>query len=124
MSEQYWVIGGVYTSTEFDALADGASEVKLGPFDDYAEAKAVWRAKSMETVDDAFARFRIEKEHHAEWWVVGGSYTGTDFKTIAEGGEEERIGPFASYEAARKIWWEKSSAGIDDAYCRYRIDQK
>lgn len=124
MSSQYWVIGGVYASTEFNALVEGTEELKLGPFDDYAEAKAVWRAKSMENVDDAFARFRIEKEQHDEWWVVGGSYTGTDFKTIAAGGEEERVGPFDNYEAARKTWWEKSAAGVDDAYTRYRIEQR
>ena len=123
MSEQYWIVGGVYTDTSFATLADGQELTRLGPFDVYAEAKAVWRAKSMENVDDAFARFHIEKEAHDEWWVVGGAYTDTDFKTIARG-VEERIGPFMSYEEARKVWWEKSSSNVDDAYVRYRIDQE
>jgi len=121
MSEQYWVVGGTYTSTEFNDVAPGKTLLRLGPFDTYDEAKAVWRAKSMENVDEAYARFHIEKEEHDEWWVVGGVYTGTDFKTIARG-EEERIGPFQTYEEARKVWWQRSSANVDDAYARYRID--
>src|SRR3546814_11318167 len=92
MSERYWVVGGEYTDTRFVEIAGGGRERRLGPFDSYAEAKAVWRAKAMETIDDAHARWPIEKEDAREYWVVGGSYTGTDFKEIAGGGEEERNG--------------------------------
>jgi len=123
MSERYWVVGGVYTGTDFQTIAGGDAPAELGPFDTYAEAKAVWRAKSMENVDEAYARFDIRKEEHHEFWVVGGVYTDTDFKTIARG-EEERIGPFDTYEEARKVWWQKSSSNVDDAYARYRIDQQ
>lgn len=124
MSKQYWVVGGVYTDTDFQTIAPGERLTELGPFDTYSDAKAVWRAKSMERIDEAYARFHIRKEEHNEWWVVGGVYTDTDFKTISDGGEEERSGPFDTYEEARKVWWQKSSANIDDAYARYRIDQQ
>lgn len=123
MSVRYFVVGGVYADTAFKDPAPGETLVRLGPYATYDQAKAVWRGKSMENVDDAFARFHIEREAHHEWWVVGGTYTDTDFNTIAEG-QEENIGPFSDYEAARKVWWEKSSANIDDAYVRYRIDQR
>src|SRR3546814_19371105 len=94
MSERYWVVGGEYTDTRFAEIVGGGPERRLGPFDSYPEAKAVWRAKAMETIDDAHARWSIEKEDAREYWVVGGSYTGTDFREIA-GGEEERHGPLA-----------------------------
>src|SRR3546814_3334952 len=77
MSERYWVVGGEYTDTRFAEIVGGGPERRLGPFDSYPEAKAVWRAKAMETIDDAHARWSIEKEDAREYWVVGGSYTGT-----------------------------------------------
>src|SRR3546814_5774028 len=66
MSERYWVVGGEYTDTRFVEIAGGGRERRLGPFDSYAEAKAVWRAKAMETIDDAHARWSIEKEDARE----------------------------------------------------------
>ncbi len=92
MSARYWVVGGIYTDTSFTKVADGVKETRLGPFDDYDQAKAVWRAKAMETVDDAHARFSIEKESHDEFWVIGGVYTDTNFHQLANGGAEIRPG--------------------------------
>jgi Mg2+/Co2+ transporter CorC len=123
MSARYWVVGGIYTDTSFTKVADGVKETRLGPFDDYDQAKAVWRAKAMETVDDAHARFSIEKESHDEFWVIGGVYTDTNFHKLANGGEEIRTGPFQSYEAAQNEWKSRSMAAIDDAYARFRIEK-
>lgn len=123
MTQRYWVVGGEYTDTSFSTLAPGKKEVRLGPFDNYDEAKAVWRAKAMETIDEAYARFQIEREGHEQYWVIGGEYTDTDFKTIRDGGEEQRIGPFSSYEDARDEWKSRSMAAIDDAYSRFRIEK-
>ena len=57
----------------------------------------------------------------AEYWVIGGEYTDTDFKQLTEGGELEKYGPFHTYEAARKVWQARNMAKIDNAMVRYRI---
>ncbi len=57
----------------------------------------------------------------AEYWVVGGEYTDTDFKVLAKGIELEEYGPFLTYEAARKEWQARNMAKIDNAMVRYRI---
>ncbi len=121
--ERYWVIGGLFTNTDFTEIAPGHKRHRLGPFDDYAEAKAVWRAKSMEHVDEAYARFGIEREASDEYWVIGGIYTDTNFKEIAPGEEEQRHGPYTDYQTAKEKWWACSSAHIDNAYARFRIDK-
>jgi hypothetical protein len=123
MSEQYWIVGGHYTDTNFSELEPGTKETRLGPFSSYDQAQAVWRAKAMETVDEAYARFHIEQEKNNEYWVIGGEYTDTDFQEL-KAGTEERLGPYASYEAAERVWKQKSMSAIDDAYVRYRIDQE
>ncbi|MFO0995679.1 MAG: DUF4170 domain-containing protein [Alphaproteobacteria bacterium] len=56
----FWVVGASYKDTGFSETNDGKPETRLGPFIRYEDAKAVWRAKAMETVDDALARWRIE----------------------------------------------------------------
>jgi hypothetical protein len=56
----FWVVGASYKDTRFAETRDGKPEARLGPFIRYEDAKAVWRAKAMETVDDALARWRIE----------------------------------------------------------------
>lgn len=123
MSDIYWVVGGRYTDTSFSQIEKGQKEVRLGPFQNYDQAKAVWRAKAMETVDEAFSRFSIEREVHDEFWVIGGVYTGTDFNDLADGAAEERHGPFESYDEAQSKWRERSMATIDDAYARFRIEK-
>ena len=55
------------------------------------------------------------------YWVVGGEYTDTSFKTLAPGKREERVGPFAKYADAYAAWSARARATIDDATVRYRI---
>jgi hypothetical protein len=59
-----------------------------------------------------------------QYWVVGGRYTGTDFKTIAGGGEEERFGPFDTHEEAQAEWSRLAWRTVDDAHARYRIVER
>jgi hypothetical protein len=56
----FWVVGGVYTDTTFAKTIDGAEQWH-GPFDTYHDAKAEWGRRAWATVDDAHARYRIEK---------------------------------------------------------------
>ncbi len=57
----------------------------------------------------------------SRYWVVGGEYTDTKFKTIAGGGKETRLGPFGSYQAAKDAWQARAWATVDSANTRYRI---
>lgn len=56
----------------------------------------------------------------AKYWVVGGEYTDTSFRELARG-EEQRFGPFANYEAAKKEWANRTWSAVDDAHVRFRI---
>ena len=49
---QFWVVGGEYESTAFKNLAEGSTEVREGPFDDYDKALKEWQRLAWETVDD------------------------------------------------------------------------
>jgi Domain of unknown function (DUF4170) len=60
----------------------------------------------------------------ARYWVIGGEYADTAFERIAGGGEEERIGPFESYEAAKAEWQARAWASVDSAHARYRIEEE
>lgn len=55
------------------------------------------------------------------YWVIGGEYTGTDFKTLIPGAKEERLGPFASLRDAKDAWASRAFATVDSAHIRYRI---
>ena len=55
------------------------------------------------------------------YWVIGGEYTDTDFKRVAPGKTEEKLGPFSSYEEARKSWASRAFSTIDHCLIRYRI---
>jgi Domain of unknown function (DUF4170) len=57
----------------------------------------------------------------ARYWVVGGEYADTRFERLAPGTQEERHGPYASYDEARKVWEVRARATIDDALVRFRI---
>jgi hypothetical protein len=57
----YWVVGASYTDTTFKETVGGVPEERQGPFPSYHEAFETWRARAMATVDDAHARFRIER---------------------------------------------------------------
>jgi hypothetical protein len=123
---RFWVVGGVYEDTGFEAMADGGAEPRLGPFDSYAAAKAEWQRRAWATVDDAHARFRIEEEDEraaARFWVVGGGYRDTGFTEPAEGGEQW-YGPFDSYAAAKAEWGRRAWATVDDALARFRIEKR
>jgi hypothetical protein len=55
------------------------------------------------------------------YWVIGGEYTDTRFERIAGGRPEERLGPFATFEEARKAWSGRAFSTVDDCHARYRI---
>lgn len=123
MPQQYWVVGGEYTDTDFRTVRDGEEEERHGPFAELEAARKEWAGLSMAQVDNALVRYRIERGGETQYWVVGGRYKTTEFRVIAEGGSEERHGPYADYDAAKKDWQARSMAQIDDAHVRYRIEQ-
>lgn len=47
-----------------------------------------------------------------KFFVKGGEYTGTDFKTIVPG-TEESYGPFSDYGQAYKVWEGRARAQMD-----------
>jgi hypothetical protein len=55
------------------------------------------------------------------FWVIGGEFTGTDFKTLVRGATEEKLGPFGTLKQAREAWSSKAFATVDNAHVRYRI---
>ena len=57
-----------------------------------------------------------------QYWVVGGSYTDTRFRQIADPAGEAWHGPFATYAAAewRRLAW----STVDDALARFRIEHR
>ena len=120
----YWVIGGEYATTDFEHIAGGGDEDRFGPFASYPDARAKWAELSMNAVDNALVRYRIEQPRASAYWVVGGTYTTMDFTTVAEGGAEERIGPFATYQDALDAWRGKAWDTVDDGFVRYRIEQR
>lgn len=119
----YWVIGGEYTDTSFTTIRNGDAETKVGPFADYEAAKAEWGRLAWAHVDDAHVRYRIIHEEAEQFWVVGGVYTSTNFTEIADGGEEQRFGPYESYEEAKAAWQRKAWESVDDAHVRFRIER-
>ncbi len=127
MEKSFWVIGGKYTGTDFDQCIDGV-ETRIGPFETYEAAKKEWAAQAWRTIDDATARFRIEEEgvgaDEVSYFVVGGVYTDTDFNCPAEGQSEQWIGPFQTYEAAKKEWSTQAWKSVDQATARFRIEKR
>lgn len=123
MSEQYWVVGGEYTDTTFSEIAGDEQEQRHGPFEDYAAARQRWASLSWAGVNDAHTRYRIEKAGAAKFWVVGGRYADTRFTETVNGSEEERLGPFESYDDALVAWRGRAWATVDDAHARYRIEK-
>jgi len=122
---QYWVVGGEYADTAFKRTAGGKPEERIGPFDNYEAAKAVWQARAWATVDNAQARYRIEEEGcDLRYWVVGCSYRDTRFCEPADREGERWYGPFESYETARAEWNRLAWATVDDAHARFRIERR
>ncbi len=123
MAEKYWVVGGTYTDTKFTKFVDGESERRFGPYDSEEEAREMWAGVSMAAVDDCHVRYRIVREGGASFWVVGGQYADTQFRKLARGATEERLGPFAKYADAMEVWRGKAWATVDDGFSRYRIEE-
>jgi hypothetical protein len=111
----YWVIGGEYRDTGFDELI--GKEKKYGPFESFEAAEAKWNQVAWQSVDDANSRYRIERME--EYWVIGGEYTDTSFTELK--GEEQRFGPYATFEAAEVEWQKRAWQEVDDCHMRYRI---
>jgi len=57
----------------------------------------------------------------SRYWVVGGEYADTHFSRMADGAEEEQVGPFDNYKAAHQAWAARAWATVDSAHRRYRI---
>ena len=55
------------------------------------------------------------------YWVVGGEYRDATFTEMASGAQKERLGPFASYEEAYKMWASRAWTTVDNALMRFRI---
>lgn len=58
----------------------------------------------------------------AKYWVVGGEYMTTDFKTIKPGSEQVREGPFTAYEDAYRKWQDLSWRAVDSCNTRFHIE--
>jgi len=55
----FWVIGGEYSSTAFDRLADGGAEERYGPFERFDDAMQQWRRLSFRRIDECQVRYRV-----------------------------------------------------------------
>ena len=58
LGEVWYVAGGEYADTDFCLLAKGVKLETYGPFS-RPEARAVWRAMTSKTVDNAMIRYNI-----------------------------------------------------------------
>lgn len=59
--DQFWVVGGHYTSTRFHTFRDGALEA-YGPFETRDDAQREWRRLSQEHSPKADMKFSICSE--------------------------------------------------------------
>ncbi len=55
------------------------------------------------------------------YWVVGGEYIDTKFKTLVPGTELEEYGPFDTNEEAEEKWNSLSWKRVDNCHCRYTV---
>lgn len=56
------------------------------------------------------------------YWVIGGAYDANDFTKMAEGCEEQRFGPFASYEDALRKWSDLAWQSVDAGNVHFAIE--
>lgn len=59
-----------------------------------------------------------------KYWVVGGLYADTNFDRIQDGGKEQRLGPFNSYDEAKAEWQRQAWSTVDMANARFRIEEE
>ena len=55
-----------------------------------------------------------------QYWVIGGEYRDLDFAELIEGTSQVE-GPFNSYEAAHRVWRDRTVASKSEACRRYTI---
>ena len=55
------------------------------------------------------------------YWVVGGEYSSTAFREMADGKTPNRYGPFDTVEEAHTRWAALSWANVDNCNFRYEI---
>jgi len=58
-----------------------------------------------------------------QFWVVGGEYADMKFRIPAQGCEEQWIGPYDDYDAAKAEWNKRAWKTVDTATTRYRIER-
>jgi hypothetical protein len=58
MSQEFWVVGGRYRDTSFDALEEGAAELH-GPFPSYDQALRSWADRTNLTRTYATVRYSV-----------------------------------------------------------------
>ena len=58
---RFWVVGGEYTTTDFETLIQGTERV-VGPFETRNDAERTWRALSEDFRPQAQVRFTIAHE--------------------------------------------------------------
>ena len=57
----------------------------------------------------------------ARYWVVGGTYSSTSFRTLAPGTEEIRLGPFVNRAEAEAAWAQMAWHSVDECNTRFVI---
>ncbi|MBT4739016.1 MAG: DUF4170 domain-containing protein [Rhodospirillaceae bacterium] len=126
MAEQkFYVVGGEYADTTFEHLANGGDPDIHGPFLE-RDAKDFWRSITGKTVDNAMIRYVLKAEEEINgpiYWVVGGEYADTTFKTPASGTAIEAYGPFEKGEAL-DVWRSITGKTVDYALVRYDIRER
>ena len=55
------------------------------------------------------------------YWVIGGEYEDTSFKNIKSGEKLTKLGPFETYDLAKKEWDKISWEKVDNCNVRYII---
>lgn len=58
------------------------------------------------------------------YWVIGGFYADTRFDRMQDGGPEQKLGPFRTYEEAKAEWQRRAWSTVDNANARYRIEEE
>lgn len=120
--QKFFVVGGEYADTTFQDIADGGESEVHGPFLE-PDAKDFWRSITAKTVDNAMVRYvlKAEEEVNGEiYWVVGGEYADTTFKSPASGKAIQAYGPFHKADAL-EYWRSITGKTVDDALVRYDI---